>query len=347
MKNSASTVQIRAASLTHFPEVAAQCGLDARVLLTEVGLPARCLREPDLKVPARAVVRLLELAAVRGDEPAFGLRMAESRRLSNLGPLGLLVRDEPTLRSALEALVSLIHVHNEALVVRVEQVGNLVVIREELLSEGADSVRQATELVVAVTFRVLSVFMGADWRPRLVCFSHSTPRDQTVLRRVLGDKVEFGHEFNGIVCNEASLDVPNPTADPVMARYARRLLEEEPRSNARLSNQVRQLALLLLPLGQCSVEAVAQHLGIDRRTVARRLAAEGTTFSGLVDGLRHDLVARYVKDGGRPLGDVSAMLGFSAASAFSRWHRQRFGMAARNRAAAEPTTRSHGLDRRR
>ncbi len=68
----------------------------------------------------------------RGHEPAFGLRMAESRRLSNLGPLALLVRDEPTLRSALEALMHHIHVHNEALAVRVEQVSNLVVVRLEL-----------------------------------------------------------------------------------------------------------------------------------------------------------------------------------------------------------------------
>jgi len=333
------SIQVRSASLTHFAEVAASCGLDARALVAEVGLPARCLHEPDLKVPARAVGRLLELAASRGREPAFGLRMAQSRRLSNLGPLGLMVRDQPTLRHALEALVSLIHVHNEALAVHVEQVGNLVVIREELLSEGADSVRQAAELAVGVTFRVLSIFMGAGWRPRLVCFSHRAPKDLSVHRRVFGDAVEFGHEFNGVVCNASSLDAPNPGADPVMARYARRLLEQGPRSRTLLSDQVRRLVVLLLPLGHCRVEVVAQHLGIDRRTVARRLAGEGTTFSELVDSLRSDLVARYIAEGAKPLSEVSALLGFSAASAFSRWHRQRFGSAARSRAAGKPLAR--------
>ncbi|MBT2326579.1 AraC family transcriptional regulator [Variovorax paradoxus] len=338
---------MRGASLTHFPAVAAQCGLDARALVAEVGLPASCLDDPDLKVPARAVGRLLEIAASRGNEPAFGLRMAESRRLSNLGPLGLLIREEPTLREALEVIVSFIHVHNEALAVRVEQVGNLVVIREELLSEGAVSVRQATELSVGVTFRVLSIFMGADWRPRLVCFSHRAPKDRSVHRRLFGDAVEFGHEFNGVVCNESSLDAPNRGADPVMARYARRLLEQGAGPSAPLTQRVRQLAVLLLPLGHCRVEAVAQHLGVDRRTVARRLAAEGTTFSELVDGLRRDLVARYIADGGKPLAEVSALLGFSAASAFSRWYRQRFGMAAaRMRSAANASAPLAGSRRR-
>jgi AraC-like DNA-binding protein len=320
---------VRSASLTHFAEVAAQCGLDGRALVVEVGLPPRCLDDPDLKVPTRRVGRLFELAAERAHEPAFGLRMVESRRLSNLGPLGLLVRDEPTLRSALEALMRYIHLHNEAVAVRVEQVGNLVVIREELDPEGASSVRQASEVVVGVTYRVLQVFMGSGWHPRLVCFSHSAPPSLAVHHRVLGPAVEFGHEFNGIVCNAADLDAPNPGADPVMARFAQRLLGQSLDAQARLTERVRQLVVLLLPRGLCRVEVVAQHLGIDRRTVARRLAEEKTTFSALVNQLRRDLFARYLDDGARTLTEVSALLGFSAPSAFSRWHRQQYGVAAR------------------
>ena len=93
---------VRSACLTNFADVAARCSLGALALLGEVGLPARALEDPDLKVPALSVGRLLELAAARSSEEAFGLRMSESRRLSNLGYLGMLVRDEPTLRSALE-----------------------------------------------------------------------------------------------------------------------------------------------------------------------------------------------------------------------------------------------------
>jgi AraC-like DNA-binding protein len=321
---------VRSASLTHFDEVAAQCGLDGRALLREVGLSLRCLDDPDLKIPARAVGRVLELAAERAREPAFGLRMVESRRLSNLGPLALLVRDEPTLRSVLEALLRYIHLHNEAMVVSVEQLSNLVVIRQELLTEGEQPPRQANELAVGVTFRILSVFMGAGWHPRLVCFSHRAPASLKVHRRVFGPAVEFGHEFNGIVCDAADLDAPNPGADPVMARYTKRLLETA-QGPQTMTERARRAAVLLLPHGHCRVERVAQHLGVDRRTVARRLAAEGTTFSALVDRLRADLVARYIDDRSRSLSEISALLGFSAPSAFSRWHRQQFGQAASTR----------------
>jgi len=323
------TVLIRSAVLTSYPDVAASCGLDARALLAEAGLPQRCLDHPDLKIPARAIAHLLELAAERGHEPAFGLRLAESRRLSNLGPLGLLVRDEPTLREALEALMRHIHVHNEALSIHVEQHSNLLVVSLALIVEGTSSLRQSTELAVGVAFRVLEIFMGAGWQPRLVCFTHRKPASLSVHRRLFGRAVEFGHQFNGIVCNAADLDAPNPGADAVMVRYAQRLLEQSLDTSSRMSDRVNQLAVVLLPRGLCRVEVVAQHLGIDRRTVARRLAEEQTSFSALVNDLRRKLFARYLKDGARSLTEVSALLGFSASSAFSRWHRQQFGIAAR------------------
>lgn len=325
------TALVRSAALTHFAELAAACGLDARALLVRAGLPARCLSEPDLKVPAHRVGRLLEAAAVEAGEPAFGLLLAESRRLSNLGPLALLVRDEPTLRRALETLVHHIHVHNEAIAIEVGEHGGLVAIRTELMSDADGPLRQATELVVGVTCRVLQVLLGTAWRPRLVCFTHAAPKSLAVHRRVFGAAVEFGHEFNGIVCNAADLDAPNPGADPVLARYGQRLLEQMPAADASMTTRVRQLIVLLLPRGLCRVDVVAQHLGVDRRTVHRRLAAEGATFSALLDAERRELAGRYVEGSNRPLTEVAAQLGFSAPSAFSRWHLACAGISAAKR----------------
>lgn len=327
------TALVRSAALTNFADLAAACGLDARALLARAGLQPRCLSDPDLKVSAHRVGGLLEAAAAEAGEPAFGLRLAESRRLSNLGPLALLVRDEPTLRRALETLMHHIHVHNEAIAVQVAEHSGLVVIRTELASDGGGPLRQATELVVGVTCRVLQVLLGAAWRPRLVCFTHAAPESLAVHRRVFGAAVEFGHEFNGIVCNAADLDAPNPGADSVLARYSHALLEPTLARGASMSARVRQLIVLLLPRGLCRVEVVAQHLGIDRRTVHRKLGAEGTSFSALLDAERRELAARYVEGSERPLGEVAAQLGFSAPSAFSRWYTGSGGVSATRRRA--------------
>lgn len=325
---------IRSASLTNFTEIARQCGIDPLALLRAVGLPARCLDDPDMKISTDAVVRLLEMAARQAAEPAFGLRMGESRRLSNLGPLGLLLRDEPSLRHALEAIVRHIRVHNEALVIRLEVVGQLVLIREEFTMAPSESKRQATELVMAVIYRTLSVFMGVNWQPRLVCFTHSAPPQRSTHHRVFGKQVQFDHEFNGLVCSVSDLDQPNPSADPVMARYAQELVSSKSVGAPSFAHQVQQLILLLLPLGQCTADVVAQHMGCDRRTISRRLAAESCSFHGLVDAHRRQIVQQCLLEKSRPLSQVAGLLGFSAPSAFSRWYRDQFGARARDRLQA-------------
>ena len=82
---------------------------------------------------------------------------------------------------------------------------------------------------------------------------------------------------------------------------------------------------------------MSAHLGLVCRTVQRRLADQQQSFSGLVNALRVDLARHHVAQGQRPLGDVAALLGFSALSGFSRWHQQQFGCSpSQARAAAQP-----------
>jgi AraC-like DNA-binding protein len=327
----------RSASLTNFAEIAGNVGLDPARMLREFGLPQRCLKDPDLKVPLDAVRQLLETSAERSGAEAFGLMMAETRRLSNLGPVGILVREQPTARLAIEVLARYAKQLNEALFLTIEESGDFVVLREELIVGHGGAVRQSTELAIGVVFRLLRVLLGPEWRPRRVCFAHDAPADRAVHERVFGRNVEFNHDFNGIVCLRRELESPNSEADPAMARYARQMLDAaQPPTDRNLVAQTRDLIVLLLGTGRCSIDLVAQHLGIDRRTVHRRLADEGETYSSILDSVRRELAARYVKNPNRPLAEVSSLLGFSAPSGFARWYRRQFKSTARERRGNKP-----------
>jgi AraC-like DNA-binding protein len=228
------------------------------------------------------------------------------------------------VRLALEALARYARELNEALFITIEDSADVVVVREELIVGHTGSIRQSTELAIGVVFRMLRTFLGPDWKPRRICFAHDAPADRSVHDRVFGCKVEFGHDFNGIVCARRDLDVPNRNADPGMARYAQRMLDADERASPGTTTQVREVVLRLLGNGPCTIELVAQHLGVDRRTVHRRLAADDQSFSGIVDAVRRELAARYVKDPHRSLADVSSLLGFAAPSGFTRWYRRQF-----------------------
>lgn len=316
---------VRSACLTNYSEVARSLGLDPLEQLRAVELSPHCLQQIDLKIPVEAVGRLLENSARLAGVDDFGMRMAESRRLSNLGPLALLVRDEPSIRHALEAFRDYLYLHNEGLVLRIEEDNGVVVLREEQVTVGHLPVRQAMELSVAVTYRLLRSLLGGHWVPRAVCFSHGAPKDAAIYRRIFGAPVQFNSVVDGIVLRSSDLDQPLPSADPEMSRYIHQYLQsirQEARTN--LVEQVRQMIWMLLPGGRCSVEQVASHLGRDRRTLHRQLLREGESFSSLLDKVRGELALRHLENQQRSLGDIAELLGFSALSAFSRWFSQRF-----------------------
>jgi AraC-like DNA-binding protein len=70
-------------------------------------------------------------------------------------------------------------------------------------------------------------------------------------------------------------------------------------------------------------------LGVDRRTIYRRLAIEGVTFTSLVDQMRRDMAAQLLRRRGQQITVVAELLGFSSLSSFSRWFQRSHGTSAR------------------
>ena len=320
---------IRSSSLTNFVEVAREVGLDPYVQLKRARIDTSALLDPDLMISARAVMRLLESAARRAGVEDFGLRMAETRRLENLGPLALVLREEPTLRKALESLARHVGLHNESTALRIEDADGVTVLKQVVIGGARGSLRQSVELLVCVLYRMLKLLLGPDWKPQSICFSHCAPKSPATHRRIFGLPVHFDMDFDGIVLASADLDFGLPSYDPVLAPRARDFLNAKlAQSEAPMPDKVRKLVLALLPTGGCDVERVAQQLGIDRKTMFRHLRKHGQTYSTIVEGVRGDLVIRYVENSDRPLSDVAALLGFSSLSAFSRWFALRFRSSA-------------------
>jgi len=330
---------VRGAALTNFSEVARKTGLDPYRLLAQVGLPVNCLQEAELQLATEPVRKLLELAAQESGVDNFGLLMAESRKLSNLGPFGLVLREEPTVRHALESVMRYRHLRNDALLISLEDAGELTIIHVELMMGQAAAIRQSLELTQAVLFRLLRILLGPAWTPRSVCFMHAAPNDLKVHHRIFGHCVEFNQDFNGVVCSTHYLDAPIPSSDPVMARYAKQYLETlHVKAHSSMAHEVRQLIFLLLPSGRCSIDNTAQHLGVSRRTIHRRLAQDGESFSSILAAVRSELAARHLESGTRPLSEIADLLGFSELSAFSRWFHAKHGCSAQQWRASHRTS---------
>lgn len=316
----------RSAGLTGFLEFTRELGLDAQALAAAVGLPREVLTDPDLRVSVELMCRMLEMAAEQSGAEDFALRLAERRRISHMGAVGLVIREQPNLRSALAAYARYQWLQNDAYSLALEEFGDQAILR---IHGPPWQQRQAQDLAVTTAVRLLKSVTGEAWKPLEVRFTHAAPARMESYRRLLGVTPLFDQDGMAIVMRRSDLDVALPAADPEMARDLARYLDrmgEDRRT--RLRDKVADLIVALLPDGVCSVERVAQQLGMDRRTLHRRLSAEGTTFSDILDATRREMAASLLVNSDRPLQGVADILGFSSLSAFAHWFRRKFAQSA-------------------
>jgi AraC-like DNA-binding protein len=317
---------VRAAVLTNYFEVAAHLNLNPQRLLAKVGLSRKLVIDPEQRIPLTAAIELLEESAQATGCETFGLRMAETRQLADFGVISLLLSHQRTLRDALATMMQYRHLLNESLAIHIEEVGRTVVLREEIVADVPASSRQATELAIGVLFRLCAALLSAHWHPQSVNFTHGAPADLSLHRRIFRCKLEFDDEFNGIVCPAADLDYANPLADPIMARHAARFVESLPGGGTPSTIlEVRKAIYVGLPMGRATIEQISQALGMNVRTLQRRLEEGDRTFSDLINEVRRELVVRYMENQRYPMRRIAELLGYSMLSSFTRWFTTQFG----------------------
>jgi AraC-like DNA-binding protein len=322
---------MRCAALHGYVGLAESFGLDPARLLARVGLQVGDVAVPDRWVPAAAVARVLEWSATESGRDDFGLQLAQLRRLSTVGPLSVVMREEPDLRSALQLLIRYEHSYNEAVRGTLTETNGVATMSATIhLGEPAPT-RQVQELAVAAALGIIRRLRDPRWQPLSICFTHSPPADLSAHRRLLGPALRFEQEFTGLIFASRELDSVNALAepdDPLLHTYARQLLRSLPPPPAPdLVDRVRELVQALLPVGRCTMPQVARALGVTKRTLHRHLQAEKETFAAIVNDTRTELAERYLANQRYTVTDVSCLLGFATPSAFSRWFSRQFGVS--------------------
>jgi AraC-like DNA-binding protein len=324
-----SSSLVRAGTLAGYVELARSLHLDAAALLRGAGLHRFDLSDVDAFIPASAVTELLERSAALAGLEDFGLRLATVRNLTHIGPVGLLVREEPTVGHAIRAAESYLRRYSDAIDFRLYERTNVAMLRVQYLAATQGHTRQATELLVGTVHRVINALAGRTWAAESVSFAHPPPTTQTIHQRFFRTHTLFNNNFNGFIMHASDLSVSVRTAEMAMPHYMKQFVEAVVAQPAvTFDATVRQLVFSLLPSGRCSSEAIAERLGVDRKTVTRRLAARGTSYSEILNDARIELARRHIRTGQRSLTETAQLLGFSGLATFSRWFGAEFGMSA-------------------
>jgi AraC-like DNA-binding protein len=168
-----------------------------------------------------------------------------------------------------------------------------------------------------------------DVQPRAAEFIFPEPVDTGPYLRAFGCPVSFNQQATRLLLDNADLDMPLPSSDPMLFDMHQGVIEARlvRLGHASTGHRVSEAIVRLLHLGEPRREAIASSLAMADRTLQRRLQEEGTSFQQLLDDARRDLAQKYLAEERYTLGQVADLLGFADQSNFFRAHKRWFGMS--------------------
>jgi AraC-like DNA-binding protein len=148
-----------------------------------------------------------------------------------------------------------------------------------------------------------------------------------------GDDVEFGSAVDEIAFAGAVGLLPIVSADPylnkLLTTYCEEALSRRPCNSGSFRSAVENAIVPLLPHGQARVVEIARRLGLGQRSLCRRLASEGATFSEVLESMRSELAERYLADRSLSISQIAWLLGYQEVSAFTHAFKRWTGKAPR------------------
>ena len=151
----------------------------------------------------------------------------------------------------------------------------------------------------------------------------AAPADQALYRHHFRAPVRFNQESATIVFPARDLDLRIAGADPLLrAMLEERIQQLKGAQGSEFSDDIRRLLRTRLTSNHCSADDIAHLLTMHRRTLSRRLKESGMGYRAITNEIRFEIARQLLQDTQVPLAQISAALGYSEASAFSRAFRR-------------------------
>lgn len=318
--------RIRSVSLSKYAKVANELGIDPLRMFRQVGLDHSCLNSPDLMVPEAVFAQLLETSSAQAGHASLGLLMGSQWRLSDFGPISLVLQHQASLSSMLRTFKDYDHMMSTTVGTEVVTQGRYSIIQLHLDTERETPGRHPTELGITALMSMCRYQLGKSWNPASIHFSHSSPSSTMSHRRVLGSEIVFDSDFDGIVVSNEDMEALNSNHDSLMESHARSLIESHaPRPAAKsLEQQVRSTLQSLLPHGRHSIAHVAASLGYTARSLQRHLETQNTSYQETLDAVRSQAALRALQNPQLSVSEAAAQAGFAENSSFTRWFSKHF-----------------------
>ena len=251
----------------------------------------------------------------------MGFAWVQRRKRKTADMLGFLMLNSPTLLDALTNAQRYFRVLGEGEDIEVERMGPHVTLRFRETDKALRGLRHNSEYIAAIIVRACRDMTRKRISPVRAEFMHGRPNAKVAYADYLGCPVRFHAEWDALVYDANAMRLPVIGADSklfkVLERACQKILGPTPRKQD-IVHDVRELVIDRLAKGTLNFDDVARELNMSSKTLERRLADRGTTFSSLLDDIRSGLAKRYLSDTDLRLEQIAYLTGYSEPAALVR-----------------------------
>ena len=274
----------------------------------------------DAHLPLLPALRFLAEASYLEGIEEIGLATTKDVRMTDLNPVFVrAAQASPTLNLALEKYCQMGSLENTN--VRFWLVYGPLQIRlcASLQASGEPTGLRSAEWSQNMTLAaVVRAFAGEHWYPTEMAFTSFLPVSLAAREQFPNTRFILGQKASWITLPRAMLslaplrhNVWNPGLDlPQAAPQLKQALD--------FASSLKFILRAYLPDGYPKVELAAEIAGLSVRTLQRRLAQQGLSYSALVKHLRYEAASQLLKNSDIRMIDAANELGWGSQSTFTR-----------------------------
>jgi AraC-like DNA-binding protein len=309
-----------AAPFAHLPDLLAEFGVECDAVLRRAGIGGVALGSPGSRLKIDEVGRLAVVCEEATGCPHIGLLLGQRAGTAAAGLAGEFLGHAETVGRALRMFVAHLHVHDRGaaatLWLMAQRRARLAYVIYHPGTPGAAHIYDAALAIMAGIMRQLR---GPSWSPIAVLLPRTRPANLTPYRAAFRAPLRFDAPLAAIEFAAADLDqrVAGARAGGPVRLQALLAHSNAPNANSMTDAVLRTLTRMVFA-SRPSADRVAMAVGMTRRRLHERLAAEGTRYSDLLADVRCEIARQLLLETRLPAGDVAATLHYSSPGAFSR-----------------------------
>jgi AraC-like DNA-binding protein len=320
---------------------ASAAGINVEPFMVKAGVTRQQVEDDSIRLTVQGQIRFVELIADALQDDLLGFRLARDCDLRELGLLYYVLNSSELLGDAFRRAVRYSAMVNEGLSLRLRE-GTELATNFTYVGVERRLDRHQIEAWVTYLVRLSRQLTGQHLLPTSVRFVHRRKGEYREFARFLGCDLVFGADSDEIVFAGTAKAMSVVNADPylnkLLIKYCDDARSHRKGGEGTFRVDLENAIAPVLPHGKARATEMARRLGISQRTLARRLAAEGVTFVGILAELRADLAKQYLSDKDLPISEIAWLLGYQEVGAFTNAFKRWTGKTPREARARKETT---------